>query len=109
MSTREYTLPDGSKKRHIDGGRVADRGSFPRRWLDHQDPKTLAKWGITVEEIPDPVRTPPTLEQVKARAKGDARQIALDALVKTTVARASSDIDAAKDEVGVQVVLNSLM
>lgn len=108
MPTREYRLPDGSKLRHSDGGRVEDKGSFPRRWLDHQDQATLDDWGITVEDVPDPVPPKPTLDDIKRRAKGDASRLALNSLVKATVAQAELDIDAAADALAVHAVLDAL-
>lgn len=108
MSTREYTLPDGSKKRHGDSGRVSGVGSFPPRWLDHQPQSILDAWGITVQIIPDPVIPKPTLDQIKKAAKADVVQLVIRASVQTQVSQAESDIDLSSDEAEVQAVLDGL-
>jgi hypothetical protein len=105
---KEYTLPSGAKKRHGDAFKIRDVGSFPSNWLEHASLAELFRVGITVTDIPEPVKEPPTLARIKLSAKNDAPRLLMRALVKAQTARAHNDIDAAQTPEEVRAVLDGL-
>ncbi len=105
MSFKEYTLPDGTKKRRGQAFRIEDVGSFPANWLELATRDDLTRLGITVETIPDPV---PTLQEIKIGAKREVEGRAIRSSVSAVVTQAETDIDAAINEAEVQVVLDAI-
>lgn len=60
-----YTLPDGRQLKHGQAFTL-DGIKYPRNWLELATLDDLNDRGILLEEIPDPVPEPPTLDEVKA-------------------------------------------
>lgn len=55
---KEYTLPDGTKLR---GGPFKLNGyQFPQNWFEIAQPSDLSHWGITSEDVVDPLVEPST-------------------------------------------------